>query len=68
MTTLVEIESAAVSLPTHEKEELFRFLIGRLRMERATPPSGWSDTLGGITDETFVRPFQPRLDPVPQLK
>ena len=35
MTTLVEIETAANSLPLKEKEELLRFLAMQLRRERA---------------------------------
>ena len=34
MSTLVEIETAADSLPSEEKEELLRFLAMRLRKER----------------------------------
>jgi hypothetical protein len=31
MSTLIEIEAAADALPLEQKEELFRFLAGRLR-------------------------------------
>ncbi len=68
MTKLAEVESAAISLSAREKEELFRFLADRLQLEREIAPPGWFDTLGAITDETFVRPPQPRLDPAPRLK
>ena len=37
MSTLVEIETAADSLPNEEKEELLRFLAMRLRKERTLP-------------------------------
>ena len=37
MSTLAEIEAAADSLPSEEKEELLRFLAMRLRKERAMP-------------------------------
>ena len=37
MSTLAEIEAAADSLPSEEKEELLRFLAMRLRKERTTP-------------------------------
>lgn len=37
MSTLAEIENAADSLSSAEKEELLRFLAMRLRKERATP-------------------------------
>ena len=37
MSTLVEIETAADSLPNEEKEELLRFLAMRLRKERTRP-------------------------------
>ena len=39
MSTLAEIESAADSLPSEEKEELLRFLSMRLRNERLSPSS-----------------------------
>jgi hypothetical protein len=67
MTKLAEIESAAFALPSDEKEELYRFLADDLRAKRNPPPRGWAATLGGITDETFVRPPQPHLDPAPRL-
>lgn len=68
MNTLAEIESAVVSLPVCEKEELLRFLADRLRTEYEAPPPGWPAALGAITDETFVRPPQPRVDPVTRLR
>jgi hypothetical protein len=37
MSTLAEIEAAADSLPSEQKEELLRFLAVRLRRERARP-------------------------------
>ena len=37
MSTLAEIETAADSLPSEQKEELLRFLAMRLRKDR-TPP------------------------------
>lgn len=37
MSTLAEIEAAADSLPSDQKEELLRFLAVRLRRERALP-------------------------------
>ena len=37
MRTLAEIETAADSLPSEQKEELLRFLAVRLRKDRATP-------------------------------
>ena len=37
MSTLAEIETAADSLPSEQKEELLRFLAMRLRKERALP-------------------------------
>ncbi len=37
MSTLAEIETAADSLSSEEKEELLRFLAMRLRKERALP-------------------------------
>ena len=37
MSTLAEIEIAADSLPSEEKEELLRFLAMRLRKERTLP-------------------------------
>jgi hypothetical protein len=37
MSTLAEIETAADSLPSEQKEELLRFLAMRLRKDRATP-------------------------------
>ena len=37
MSTLAEIETAADSLPSEEKEELLRFLAMRLRKERTLP-------------------------------
>ena len=44
MSTLAEIEAAADSLPSAEKEELLRFLAMRLRKERAMPePRIYSD-------------------------
>ena len=44
MSTLAEIETAADSLPSEEKEELPRFLAMRLRKERALPkPRLYSD-------------------------
>jgi hypothetical protein len=44
MSTLAEIETAADSLPSVEKEELFRFLAMHLRKDRAMPtPRIYSD-------------------------
>jgi len=44
MSTLAEIETAADSLSSEEKEELLRFLAMRLRKERAQPkPRIYSD-------------------------
>ena len=44
MSTLVEIETAADSLSSEEKEELLRFLAMRLRGNRAMPkPRIYSD-------------------------
>lgn len=44
MSTLAEIESAADSLPSDQKEELLRFLAMRLRNERTLPkPRTYSD-------------------------
>ena len=44
MSTLAEIETAADSLPSEEKEELLRFLAMRLRKERTLPkPRLYSD-------------------------
>jgi hypothetical protein len=44
MTTLAEIETAADSLSSEEKEELLRFLAMRLRQDRAMPqPRIYSD-------------------------
>jgi hypothetical protein len=44
MSTLAEIEAAADSLPSEQKEELLRFLAVRLRRERALPaPRVYSD-------------------------
>ena len=44
MSTLAEIEAAADSLPSEQKEELLRFLAMRLRKERALPrPRLYSD-------------------------
>jgi hypothetical protein len=44
MSTLAEIETAADSLSSREKEELLRFLAMRLRQERALPkPRIYSD-------------------------
>ena len=44
MSTLAEIETAADSLPSEQKEELLRFLAMRLRRERALPaPRVYSD-------------------------
>lgn len=44
MSTLAEIEAAADSLPSEQKEELLRFLAIRLRKERALPkPRIYSD-------------------------
>ena len=37
MSTLAEIEAAADSLPSEQKEELLRFLAVRLHRERALP-------------------------------
>ena len=37
MSTLAEIEAAADSLPSEQKEELLRFLAMRLRKERTLP-------------------------------
>ena len=37
MSTLAEIETAADSLPSEQKEELLRFLSMRLRKERTLP-------------------------------
>ena len=37
MSSLAEIETAADSLPSEEKEELLRFLAMRLREERTLP-------------------------------
>jgi len=37
MSTLAEIETAADSLPSEQKEELLRFLAMRLRKERTLP-------------------------------
>ena len=37
MSSLAEIETAADSLPSEQKEELLRFLAMRLRKERALP-------------------------------
>ena len=39
MNTLAEIESAAESLPSEEKQELLRFLTERLRAQRPKPSS-----------------------------
>ena len=39
MSSLAEIETAADSLPSEEKEELLRFLPVRLRKERTQPKS-----------------------------
>ena len=39
MSTLAEIETAADSLPSEEKEELLRYLAARLRKERTQPKS-----------------------------
>ena len=44
MSTLAEIETAADSLSSEEKEELLRFLAMRLRKDRAMPkPRIYSD-------------------------
>lgn len=44
MSTLAEIETAADSLPSEEKEELLRFLAMRLRRDRTTTkPRVYSD-------------------------
>ena len=44
MSTLAEIETAADSLPSEQKEELLRFLAMRLRKERTLPqPRIYSD-------------------------
>ena len=44
MSTLIEIETAADSLSSEEKEELLRFLAKRLRKDRAMPkPRIYSD-------------------------
>jgi hypothetical protein len=44
MSTLIEIEAAADSLSSEEKEELLRFLAMRWRKDRATPkPRIYSD-------------------------
>ena len=44
MSTLIEIETAADSLSSEEKEELLRFLAMRLRKDRAMPkPRIYSD-------------------------
>ena len=44
MSSLAEIETAADSLPSEQKEELLRFLAMRLRKERALPqPRIYSD-------------------------
>lgn len=44
MSTLAEIEAAADSLSSEEKEELLRFLAMRLRKDRAMPkPRIYSD-------------------------
>ncbi len=44
MSTLIEIEAAADSLSSEEKEELLRFLPMRLRKDRAMPqPRIYSD-------------------------
>ena len=44
MSTLAEIETAADSLPSEQKEELLRFLAMRLRRERTLPtPRVYSD-------------------------
>lgn len=37
MSTLAEIETAADSLPSEQKEELLRFLVMRLRKDRTLP-------------------------------
>jgi uncharacterized membrane protein len=37
MSTLLEIEAAADALPPEQKEELFRFLTGRLRPSAPQP-------------------------------
>ena len=37
MSTLAEIETAADSLPSEQKEELLRFLAMRLRKDRTLP-------------------------------
>ena len=39
MSTLAEIESAASTLPSEQKEELLLFLAMRLREERLLPPA-----------------------------
>ena len=53
MSTLAEIETAADSLPSEEKEELLRFLAMRLRNERTQPkPRIYSDEeLGAMLAE-----------------
>ena len=44
MSTLIEIETAADSLSSEEKEELLRFLAMRLRKDRVMPkPRIYSD-------------------------
>ena len=44
MSSLAEIETAADSLPSEQKEELLRFLAMRLRKERTLPkPRSYSE-------------------------
>jgi hypothetical protein len=63
MSTLSEIEAAAVSLPPEQKQELILFLVSRLRSEGAPLPSPREFASGEIAtwiaeDEDDLKRFQ----------
>ena len=65
MSTLLEIEAAADSLPTEQKEQLLLFLATRLRAARATAPAPrqWSREVIAewiAEDEADMQQFQGR--------
>lgn len=65
MSTLIEIEAAADSLPVEQKEQLLLFLATRLRAARATMPASRDLSREVIAewiaeDEVDMRQFQGR--------
>jgi len=56
---LLKIENEAHA----EKMSLSKWVVNKI-MERIEPhyPEGWADLFGSVSDDTFKRPVQPRVE------